>query len=126
MKIKLTNYKKINLYKINLCKIIKNNELIPKKIIKKNELILKSRIRFRSKKHNVFPEKLNKIALSADDGKWIQSIDSIETYPHGTNEEIIHKKEKLKCINIIKHFKTCLTIMMLQKIYIKKHNPNWP
>ena len=69
LKIKLANYKKINLYKINLCKIIKNNELIPKKIIKKNELILKSRIRFRSKEHNVIPEKVNKIALSANDDK---------------------------------------------------------
>ena len=32
----------------------------------------------------------------------MESIDSVETYVYGTNEEIIHKKEKIKCSNIIK------------------------
>ena len=31
----------------------------------------------------------------------IQSIDSIQTYPCGTNEEIIQNKQEIKCINII-------------------------
>ena len=34
---------------------------------------------FRSEKHNVFTEEINKIALSSNDGKRIQSIDLIET-----------------------------------------------
>ena len=43
------------------------------------KLILKSQQRFRSKKQNVFTEEVNKIALSDDADKRIQSIDSIET-----------------------------------------------
>ena len=35
------------------------------------------------KKHNVFTEKINKIALSANIDKRIQSIDSIEMYAYG-------------------------------------------
>ena len=31
----------------------------------------------------------------------IQSIHSIQTYPCGTNEEIIQNKQEIKCINII-------------------------
>ena len=37
-----------------------------KEVIKTNKLILKSQERFKSKKHNVFPEEVNKIALSAN------------------------------------------------------------
>ena len=40
-----------------------------KEIIKSNNLILKSQQRFRSKKHNVFTEKANKIALRANNDK---------------------------------------------------------
>ena len=44
------------------------------------------------------------IALSVKNDKRVQSIDSIETYAYGTNEEIIQKKEEIKCINIIKQY----------------------
>ena len=37
-----------------------------KEFIKTNKLILKSQERFKSKKHNVFPEEVNKIALRAN------------------------------------------------------------
>ena len=55
-------------------------------------LTLKSQERFRSKKRNVFTEQVNKITFSANNGKRIQSVDSIETYASGTNEETIQKK----------------------------------
>ena len=47
-----------------------------KKIIKNNKLILKTQQRFRSKKKKkkVFTEEVNKIALSVNDDKRIQSI----------------------------------------------------
>ena len=61
--------------------------------IKKNKLILKPQQRFRSKKHNVFTEEINQIALSLNDDKRIQSIDSIETYVHGMSEDLVCKKE---------------------------------
>ena len=41
---------------------------------------------FRIKKHNVLNEEINNTALSAKDDKRMQSIDSIETYPYGTNK----------------------------------------
>ena len=50
-----------------------------KKNSKNNSLILKSKQIFRYEKHNVFTEEVNKIALSANGDKRIQSIDSIET-----------------------------------------------
>ena len=48
--------------------------------IKSNKLILKTKQRFKSQKHNVFTEEINKIALSSNDDKRIQSIDSNEAY----------------------------------------------
>ena len=39
------------------------------RIHKNNKLILKSQQRFKSKKHNVFTEAVNKIALSANNDK---------------------------------------------------------
>ena len=52
---------------------------IHKEIVKKNKPILKTQQRFKSEKHNVFTEEINKIALSSNDDKIIQSVDSIET-----------------------------------------------
>ena len=49
--------------------------------IKNNKLILNSQQKIRSEKHNVFTEKVNKVALSANDHKIMQLIGSIETYP---------------------------------------------
>ena len=60
--------------------------------MKNNRLISKSQQRFRSEKHNVFTEKVNKITLSANNDKKIQTIDSIEIYACGKNKEIIHRK----------------------------------
>ena len=48
-----------------------------------NEVILKSQQRFISKKHNVYTENVNKIALSNDDDKRVLSNDKITTYPYG-------------------------------------------
>ena len=61
--------------------------------MKDNRLILKSLQRFRCQKHNVFREKINKILLSIDDDKRMQSINSMKTYAYKTNKEINHKKK---------------------------------
>ena len=37
---------------------------------------------FKSERHNVFTEEINKIALSSNDYKRMQSIDSIEAYAY--------------------------------------------
>ena len=36
--------------------------------------------------------------------KIIQSINSVEACAYGTNEEVIHRKEDIKCHGIIKQF----------------------
>ena len=50
-----------------------------------NKTILKSQQRFKSDHHKMNTEKVNKIALSSDDDKRLQTFDGIETYPYGTN-----------------------------------------
>ena len=49
------------------------------------EFILKSQQRFKSDHHKVYTEEVNKIALSSNDDKRLQTFDGIETYPYGTN-----------------------------------------
>ena len=48
-----------------------------------NEIIIKSQQRFRSDHHRVFTEEVNKIALSSNDDKRLQTYDRITTYPYG-------------------------------------------
>ena len=48
------------------------------KFIENNKLILQTLQRFKSEIHNVFTEEINKIALSSNDDKRMQSIDSIK------------------------------------------------
>ena len=42
-----------------------------------NEIILKSQQRFKSEAHNVYTEEINKIALSSNDDKRLQTFDRI-------------------------------------------------
>ena len=67
-----------------------------------NKLILKTQQRFKSERHNIFTEEINKIALSSNDDERMRSVDSIETYEYGTSKDLISKKEKNKLNNIIK------------------------
>ena len=61
-------------------KIIKFNDY--KKCLLDNEVILKSQQRFISKKHDVYTENINKIALSNNDDKRIVSSNKISSYPY--------------------------------------------
>ena len=58
---------------------------------------------FKSERHNVFTEEINKIALSSKDDKRTQSIDLIEKYACGRNKDLLYQKE-IKCNNIIKQY----------------------
>ena len=49
----------------------------------KDKVLLKSQQRFISKKHDVYTENINKIALSNNDDKRIVSSDKITSYPYG-------------------------------------------
>ena len=98
MKIKFKLKKKLK-YKINIQKKIKLT------LIRNNKSILKTQQRLKSRKHNVFTEEINKIALSSNDDKRIQSIDSIETYASETSKDVVIEKEVIKCNNIMKRYK---------------------
>ena len=91
-------------YLINDCKEYKKAKGTKKCVIKrmikfndykncllKDEVILKLQQRFISKKHDVYTENINKIALSNNDDKRIVSSDKITSYPYGYKGK--------KCIN---------------------------
>ena len=63
-----------------------------KELIKNNKLVLKSQLRFRRDRINVLTEKVDKIALSANDGKRTQAIDLTETYTYGLGKDLKIKK----------------------------------
>ena len=68
------------------------NECVIKRILKFNdykdcllidEIILKLQQRFKSEAHNLYTEENNKIVLSSNDDKRLQTLDRITSYPHG-------------------------------------------
>ena len=81
-----------------------------KEFIRKNKLILKTQQRIESEKHNVFTEEINKIALSSNDDKKIQSIDSIEAHAYGRS-----KAKKQQCNNNIIQQQYCDIIIKRNK-----------
>ena len=64
------------------------------------EPLLKSQQKFKSDHHKVYTEEVNKIALSSDDDKRLQTFDGIETYPYGTTNEMLRVFESKE--NVLK------------------------
>ena len=60
-----------------------------------NEIISKLQQRFKSDYQNVYTEQINKIALSSNDDKRLQTFDKIVTYPYGTNTFKVCESEML-------------------------------
>ena len=60
-----------------------------------NNTILRSQLGFKSDHHNVYTEEINKIALSSNDDKRLQTSDRITTYPYGTNAFKVCESEML-------------------------------
>ena len=54
-----------------------------------NKTVYRSQERFKSYYHDVYTEEVNKIALSSNDDKRLQSFDRITTYLYGPNKMII-------------------------------------
>ena len=50
-----------------------------------DKVIVRSQQRFRSDHHKVYTEEVNKIALSSNDDKRIQTFDKVTTFSYGTN-----------------------------------------
>ena len=60
-----------------------------------DKIILRLQQRSRSGHHNVYTEEVNKIILSSNDDKRIQTFDKVTTYPYGTNVFAVCKNEML-------------------------------
>ena len=67
--------------------------------------MLKTQQRFKHERHNAFTEEINKIALSLNDDKRMQSIDLIETYAYGTSKDLVNEQKETKRNNMIKRYK---------------------
>ena len=50
-----------------------------------NETVLKSQQIFKSERHDVYTEEINKTALSSIDDKRFQTFDKFTLYPYGTS-----------------------------------------
>ena len=90
---------------INIKKRKEQNNCVIKRIIKfndyknclfKNEIMLKSQQKFKSEAHNVYTEKVNKIALSRYDDKRFQTFDKIESYSYSVIAGNVCKTELLE------------------------------
>ena len=76
------------------------------------EIILKSQQRFKSERHDVYTEEINKIALSSNDDKRLQTFDRITSYPYGASAGKVCKTELLSKVNI----KQLILIIITMKI----------
>ena len=65
-----------------------------------NQIVLKSQQRFKNERHDVYTEEINKIALSSNDDKILQTFDRITSYPYGTSAGKVCKTELLSKVNI--------------------------
>ena len=61
-----------------------------------NKNVYRSQQRFKSYDHDVYTEEVEKIALSANDDKRLQTSDNITTYLYGTNAFKVCESEMLK------------------------------
>ena len=76
----------------------------------KNKIILKSQQRFKREAHYVYNEEVNKIALSSNGDKRLQTFDRIRTYPCGPNAFKVCESEMLS------KYKRLILIIILIKI----------
>ena len=72
----------------NIKVIIDSLKGYQKEFVKKIKLI--SQQRFKCERYNIFIDVMNKIALSSNDNKRMQSIDLIEKYVYGTCKDLIY------------------------------------
>ena len=83
----------------------------------------KSQLRFKSDCHDVYTEKINKIALSNNDDKRIQTFDKISTYPYGTSVFKVCENEMKNVCNtketLGKNDELCVTCSIFLN-YIKR------
>ena len=65
-----------------------------------DKIVLKSEHRFKCDHHKVYTLEVNKIALSSNEDKRLQTFDGIETYPYGTNAFKVCESEMMVVRNL--------------------------
>ena len=65
-----------------------------------NQIVLKSQQRFKNESHDVYTQEINKIALSSNDEKRLQTFDRITSYPYRTSPGKVCKTEILSKVSI--------------------------
>ena len=70
--------------------------MIIKKCLLNNDSVVALQQRFKSEAHNVYTEKINKIAQNSNDDKRLQTFDRITSYTDGTSVGKVYKTELLK------------------------------
>ena len=80
---------------IKKCVIKRRLKFNYKDCLLNHEIILKPQQKFKSERHDVYTEEVNKIALSSIDDKRLQTFDRITSYPYGTSAGKICKTELL-------------------------------
>ena len=78
-----------------MCNKTKNHVQNFKGCLFNNKNAYRSQERLKSYNHDVYTEEVNKIALSSNDDKRLQTFDGITTYPYGTNVFKVCKNEML-------------------------------
>ena len=74
-----------------------------------SKIILKSQQRFKGDYHNVYTEQIDKIGLSSNDDKRLQTFDKITTYTYGTNAFKVCESE------ILSKYKWLILVIMQLK-----------
>ena len=84
-----------------------------KNFLLNNEIISKSQQRFKTESHNVYTEEINKIALSSNDDKRLQTFYRITSHSYGTGIWKVCETELLS--------KYKLLILMVTQMKIKQN-----
>ena len=85
-----------------------------------NKTVLKSQQRFKNERHDVYTEEINKIALTSNDDKRLQTFDRITSYPYGASTGKVCKTEQLSKVNVMINFDNYTNESKIE------HKPKWP
>ena len=105
-----------------------------KNCLLKNKAVYRSQQRFKSYIHDVYTEEVNKIVLSSNDDKRLQTFDRIITYPYRTNTFEVCESEMLTLKDLFFEklwWNSAITININDKLwyYVNenkiRHNKNW-
>ena len=64
----------------------------------KDKVLIKSQQRFKINHHKVYTEEVNKITLSSNDDKRMQTFDKVITYPYGINNAFMVCENEIKYV----------------------------